>query len=274
MYEIFTRFAPDYGDAKAYAVELLNLLPQPVKEAPVWFDKMTKLWRYEYGLPYDRLPELTLISGTNVHLPVDELYSALRIADKRLKRDQLRTFLKRLSDSGKHSDVLFEMRPIRDVSAKLQADYEVSGLGIGNTTCDWQVKGRFINVVFDVKNRTKSFIEHMKQIIPDLNKGVANIQPTAPNPEDLFKSVENKLEERCYFSQLQGVWIHSDIKEDEEKLTLYFKNTLNRKKVHFAILSDWENDAFILARSNIIENALKRIFRLTKSARFVSRQYA
>jgi hypothetical protein len=37
--------------------------------------------------------------------------------------------------------------------------------------------------------------------------------PTAPSPADLFKSVENKLKERYYLPQLQGVWIHSDIQE-------------------------------------------------------------
>jgi hypothetical protein len=55
--------------------------------------------------------------------------------------------------------------------------------------------------------------------IPDLNKGTNHTLPTAPNPADLFKSVENKLKERCYVLQLQGVWIHSDIKEDESKKT-------------------------------------------------------
>jgi hypothetical protein len=55
--------------------------------------------------------------------------------------------------------------------------------------------------------------------IPDLNKGTNHTLPTAPNPADLFEGVENKLKERCYVLQLQGVWIHSDIKEDESKKT-------------------------------------------------------
>ncbi len=273
MYEAFIRCAAKYDDEKAYAVELLKLLPQPLKEAPVWFDKMTKLWRYEYGLPYDRLPEQTVISGTNVHLPAEELYSAIRIADERLRRDQLLRFLERLSDREKHSDVLFEMRPMKDVKANWQTNYEVSGLGIGNTTLDWQVKGRLINVVFDVKNRTKSFIEYMKRIIPDIKRGAESIRPSPPNPEDLFKSVEDKLKDRCYFSQLQGVWVHLEIQEEEDKLTLYFNKILNRRKVHFAVLSDWKNDAFILARNRIIVSLLKKIFGLIESKRFVSCEY-
>jgi len=274
MYEAFRSLAIEYGDKEAYSIELVKLLPQSLKQAPVWLDNLTSLWRYEFGLPIDRMPGGMLVVGTNMYLPASELYSAVRIADKRLGRIQLLAFLERLSDKGKHCDALFEMRPVRDINAGLRASYEVLGLGVGNTTCDWQVKGRLINVVFDVKNRSRSLVEHLKQLIPDLNKGASHTRPTAPNPADLFKSVENKLQERCYLLQLQGVWIHSDIREDEEKLAAYFEKALNRKKVHFAILSDWENDAYILARNRIITSLLKRIFRLTESKRFVSNDYA
>ena len=99
MHDAFIRCASEYGDSKDYAVELLRLLPQELKQASVWFDKLTSQWRYEYGIPFDRMPEGTIISGTNVHLPVSELYTSVRIADKRLKRDQLLTFLDRLSSA-------------------------------------------------------------------------------------------------------------------------------------------------------------------------------
>ena len=274
MRDTFLRCAGDRGDDNDYAIAMFSLLPKHLQEVPVWFDKLTNLWRYEYGIPYDRMPKGMIISGTNVHLPVCELYIAMRVATSRLKRNQLLTFTKRLTSEEKHSDVLFEMRPLMDVKPTLQANYEVPGLGIGNTTCDWQIKGKIVNIVFDVKNRTKPLLEHMKQMIPDLNRGAASIRPSAPNPEDLFKSVENKLNERSYLKQLQGVWIHSDIKQDEDKLTLCFSKTLNSRKVHFAILSDWEEDALILARNPIIKRILKKIFTLTESRRFVTREYS
>jgi hypothetical protein len=273
MYEAFKKLATEYGDKEAHAIELLKLLPEPVKQAPVWFDNLSMLRRYEYGLPIDRMPEDVVVVGTNVYLPVSELYCAVRIADKRLSRAQLLKFLERLSDRAKHSDVLFEMRPVRDINDGLRASYEVPGLGMGNTTCDWQVKGKLINIVFDVKNRRKSLVEHMRQLIPDLNRGASETLPTAPNPADLFKSVEHKFRKRCYVLQLQGVWIRSDIKEDEERLRAYFNNDLNRRKIHFAILSDWENDAYTLARNGIIKHLLKRVFGLSESKRFVSSDY-
>jgi len=274
MCDAFLRCAEGRGDHQNLAIDLLRLLPTPLQNALVWLDSLTNLWRYRYGIPYNRMSQGMIISGTNVHLPVCELYIAMKVANSRLKPAQLETFLQRLTDKGKHSDVLFEMRPIIDVKPSLQMNYEVSGFGIGNTTCDWQVKGAAVNIVFDVKNRTKPFLEHMNQIIPGLNGGADNCKPSAPNPEDLFKSVENKLKEKCYLTQMQGAWIHSDIKEHEDKLTLYFKKTLSSRKVHFAILSDWKNDAFILSRNLVIKKILKKTFGLTESKRFVTKDYA
>jgi hypothetical protein len=87
------------------------------------------------------MPKGTIISGTNVYLPISNLYASVRIANNRLTRDQLLVFLERLSNKEKHCDVLFEMRPINDLKQNLYANYEVAGFGIGNTTCDWQIKG-------------------------------------------------------------------------------------------------------------------------------------
>ncbi|OGD17951.1 MAG: hypothetical protein A2Y69_07020 [Candidatus Aminicenantes bacterium RBG_13_59_9] len=186
MYDEFRNLAADYGDKETYAIGLLKFLPEPIKEADVWFDKLSKLWRYRFGLVYDRLPEGTIIDGTNTNLPVKELYSALRIANKRLSHVQFLRFRERLSSIEKHQDVLFEMRPVKDLSPSFKLMYEVPGLG--EKTIDWQVKGKVINIVFDVKCRTKSLIEHMTQIIPGLNRGNKNFTVSAPNPGDLFKN--------------------------------------------------------------------------------------
>ena len=274
MYDRFIDLAAKHGDDQSYAVELLRLLPQNIKEAPVWFDELTRLWRYEYGVPFDRLPEGTIISGTNVNRPVQDLYAAIKLADKFLTRAQLLHFRERLSNREKHGEVLFEMRPVRDVEDGLQITYEVAGLGVGNKRCDWHLRGKSANVLLEVKCRNKSLIEHLKQITPDLNRNVNQIVPTAPNPEDLFKSVEDKFQERDPSVQLQGVWIHAQIKEDEESLTSHFNNILNKNKVHFSILSDWQDDGFILARNKTIRDLLKMMFHLSDSYRFTSGAYA
>lgn len=102
---------------------------------------------------------------------------------------------------------------------------------------------------------------------------VNNIIPPASEPKDLFKSVENKLLERNYFRQLQGVWIQTQIKEHKLALDKYFFNELNPKQVHFSIISDWQEDAYILARSKLVKNILKKIFHIKESERFVTEEY-
>jgi hypothetical protein len=273
MYDAFLFCARQYGDSETRAIERLKMLPKPVKEAQVLHDRITDLWRYKFGDPYDRLPEGTIVSGTNILQSVNELYKAVKIADQRLTDSQKLSYLKRLSDVDKHPDAVFEMRPLANVSGSFRVSYEVSGLGPGNTTLDWQVKGRIINIVFDVKNRTKSLINHLSKIIPHLNQGEDYPQPPSPDPADLFTSVQGKLNERCYLCQLQGVWIHTDIKEDELKLKHYFDNVLNKKKIHFAVISDWQDDAYILACDRFIIEKLVNIFKLTQSTRFVTQDY-
>jgi hypothetical protein len=165
------------------------------------------------------------------------------------------------------------MRPVRDLGASFKVMYEVSGLGPGGKTIDWQVRGRSLSIVFDVKNRTKSLIEHMKQIVPNLDRGEDSFRVSAPNPGDLFKDTQEKFEENCFQRQLQGVWIRTAIQEDEQKLKHYFKRQLSRDRIHFVILSDWKNDAYILARNPAITRQLKRIFKLRASKRFVTDKY-
>lgn len=75
MYDRFVALAAEQGDAKSYATELVRLLPLPLRQAPVWFDKLSKLWRYEYGLPFDRLPEDTFVLGSNLFFPTGEIFS-------------------------------------------------------------------------------------------------------------------------------------------------------------------------------------------------------
>lgn len=273
MYDTFLICARQCGDSEAYAVGLLKLLPKPIKGAIVRHDRITDIWRYKYGSPYNRLPDETLVSGTNEFMPVIELYRALRIADRWLTRGQLLKYLERLSDIHKHPDVLFEMRPLLNVGDGFRVNYEVIGYGPGNTTLDWRIEGRYLNILFDVKNRMKSLINHLRRIIPQLNQGEDYAQPPSPDPADLFQNVHEKLTETCFLYQLQGVWIHTDIKENEEKLRRYFDKDMNNKKVHFAVISDWQDDVYILARNHLVSNAILKTFKINKSKRFVARDY-
>ncbi len=276
IYDIFMQISADIGDSKEYATELVKLLPGPIKQSDVWYCRLTKKWRYNYGNPFNGLPGNSIISGTNDNFPVLHLYQSVKIADNKLTRVQLLKYLRRIEDIEKHNDVLFEMRPIINLNSFFQPEYEKCGLGEGNRNVDWYIHKFGINIVFDVKNRVKSLINHIKEIKTGITEGEKNINPNlfkSPEPIDLFKSVECKLKEKCFLSQIQGVWIKTGIKEDKQKLNSFFENDINKKKIHFAIISDWRDDAYILVRNRLIKMIIKKVFNIYESDRFISNEY-
>lgn len=273
MYDVFLEEGRKLGDTESYAVELLRLLPLPIKQASVWLDRLTNLWRYEFGDPFDQLPGDIIVTGTNVHPPVSELYVSMRIADKRLDRSQLLIFLRRLANPSRHRDVLFEMRPMRDLGLGCRVDYEVSGFGERDTTLDWRVKHPLFSLLLDVKNRSRSLVQHLSEWIPRIGTEEERRKAPAPDPANLFLKVEEKFKESSILRQMQGVWIQTGIKEDKLRLVDHFNSSVDRRKVHFAILSDWGTDTFILARNEPLRVLLKHLFNITESDRFVSQDY-
>jgi hypothetical protein len=190
-----------------------------------------------------------------------------------LTHAQLIAYRERLSQADKHAAAIFEMRPLKNIKRGLRVRYEVTGMGQGRTSLDWHVKGKGLNIAFDVKYRIKPLLDHLKQTIPPMNIGAAEATVSAPNPEDLFRGTDAKFKHKCFLWQQQGLWVFTDIQEDEERLKSYFKNTLNRKKIHFVIISDWKDDVYILARNRSISRKLKRTFHLTESKRFIAQDY-
>lgn len=271
--KIFRELATNEGQEEEFGNTMENILPNELKITTVWLDKLTNIWRYSFGTSIDNLQSGYTWSGTTNHFPVINLYTAIKIAYENLTENQLKDYISRLKDITKHSDVLFEMRPLMNVAKRFKKYFEISGFGVGNKTLDWRINIFGYNIVFDVKNRIKSLITHLEEIIPYMQASANNIIPPAPDPKDLFKSVENKLVERNYFKQLQGVWIQTQIKEHKTALNNYFINDLDPKKIHFMIISDWKEDAYILARNKFIKYILKKLFHLIESERHVTEEY-
>lgn len=269
----FIEIAKRYKDNEKEAIQRYTFLPDPIKDAWVWYDKITEMWRYNFGPPYDRMPGDMLVAGTSSNFPVEELYIAIKIADERMIPSQLITYRERLAQFDKHAAALFEMRPLKNVKRDLRARYEVTGLGEGKTSVDWQVKSGLLNIIFDVKYRIKSLLDHLRQTIPTMNAGSDTAMATAPNPEDLFKSSDRKFRRAHYLRRQQGLWVSTEIQEDKEKLQISFNKELSKRKIHFLIISDWKDDAYILARNRFLVSALKRTFCLKESERFVTRDY-
>ena len=240
---------------------LFSLIPDPLANAGAFLDNMTGLWRYEFGLPFQVKDKP--IWGTHMWVPVEIIYAAGFFAHLRVSGDKRTDYLRRLADPNKHKDVLVEMIPACAVPAEIHMDFEVPGLGTGDRTVDWSI-GPHANrtVLLDVKNRVVDLIAIMGDLKDE--------DPSAPPDHDpalLFRSVDQKLIAADPDSRLQGVWVVTNIKQDEDRLQGAFAE-LDQSKVHFAILGDWKPDAHVLVQREQDRKYLLELFQLQQSTRF------
>lgn len=241
--------------------DIISIVPDTLINSDAFLDRLTGLWRYEYGIPYNI--EQEIVWGTHMWVPVNYLFSALSCAYARLSKDKLYKYMVRLTELGKHQETLVEMIPGCKLNSTVDALFEVTGEGEGNFTLDWVVGphcGR--TVLLDVKRRFADFIEQAGKL------GNGNVAPE-PNHDSalLFRSIEKKFLVADPNQQLQGAWIVTDIKQNETQLSDAFV-ALDERKVHFAILGDWKSDAYVLVRREGDEQYLRDLFGIVKSTRF------
>ncbi len=249
------------GLSDEQALSVLAIIPAPLMTAGAFFDRMTGFWRYEFGLPHQ--VEGELIWGVHMWVPVDHLFTALACANLRLSNDKLSTYLNRLVDPVKHLSTLAEMVPGSKIDQSTPLEFEVGGLGDGSSTVDWVIRPRENRtVLLDVKRRTVDFFKYMEAIDPE-----GSAPEPGHNPVLLFRSVEEKFVAADPNQRLQGVWIVTDIKQDEQRLLRTFCS-LDGSKVHFAVLGDWKQDAYVLVRRDEDRQYLLDLFHATVSTRF------
>ena len=253
------------GLTNEQAKAILANVPERLIEAGTFLDKITGLWRYEYGFPYDI--EEDLVWGTHMWVPVDSLYSALICAHSRLPDDKRANYLERLADPDVHQATLVEMIPAHKVSSDVPIEFEIAGLGAGNRTVDWVIRPQDGHaVLLDVKRRTTDFIKQAKRM------GEEGAMPEPDHdPALLFRSVEQKLVSADPNVQLQGVWVFTDIQQDEELLLTAFA-ALDASKVHFAVFGDWKPDVYVLVRRDEDRQYLLDLFHAEPSTRFTFRR--
>jgi len=243
---------------------IVSIIPKILIEAGAFLDKMTSLWRYEFGVPY-AIAE-ALVWSTHMWVPVENLFAALFCAHSCISENKRATYLAQLADPKKHLDKLVEMIPADKLGSTVTVEFEVTGLGAGNRTVDRVIgpqDGR--TVLLDVKRRTTDFIKQAEGI---------DAENTAPEPDHdpalLFRSVEQKFLSAEPDSRLQGAWIVTDIKQEEDQLLRAF-TALDASKVHFTILGDWKPDVYVLARRDDDRQYLLNLFRVDSSTRFTFR---
>jgi len=269
---VFREIAAKLGHTDQRAERLTRILPESLRTAPVWRDRLTNLWRYDYGPPYDALPGGQLVLGTTQSPEVRSLYRSVHAAESRLGSEELLKWLARLPDPAKHVDVVVEMRPVVGLAASANAHFE-AGHGEGNKTIDWLVEPKAGRpLLLDVKNRITDPLDHLRQVMPAMQAGRNPGKPNAPDPSALFRNTVEKFRPESRLAQLQGVWIHTEIKQDRNRLTAYFRG-LDASRLHFAVLADWDDDATILVRDESDAPYLEKVFGVMGSSRFVADDY-
>ena len=262
------RVAAAAGLALDQSAELINLIPCEVRDAPCFLDRLTGLWRYQFGSVFD-IPDAGLVLGTQMFPPVDHLFRVLWCSRERLRPEQLGTCLRRLADPRKHADLLAEFAPIARVPSNVGIEWEVPGGGTGNQNVDWLIASeKHPPVLLDVKNRVLDLIENLSQI----GRGERSMRGTGPAPshdsQRLFLSIETKFGRAKPTERLQGAWIGTQIRQEEQELHAAF-GALDHERVHFAVLGDWKDDGYVLGIDDSTRRIVLDVLRMKHSSRFV-----
>lgn len=265
----FVIVAEQAGVSQEEAHRLYNLLPQSLLNVPAFLDKLTKLWRYDFGEPIDQLPNDQVVIGAHMFPPVKRLLRVLSVANKHLTKEKFTHYIQRLSNPDKHQDVLAEISPIFDLASNIKCDFEVSGYGIGNRTIDWLISpSEAPTVLLDVKCRMKDLIEGLGRIA----LGHRGPGGTGPEPVHdvsiLFKDTEAKFNARNKNEVLQGIWVISQLKQERSELHKAF-GSLDPMRLHFAVLANWGQEAYILVRDGVRRESIEVLFGIKHSDFFV-----
>jgi hypothetical protein len=251
--------AKEQGLSAERATERFTSVPVPLIDAGAFLDKLTGLWRYEFGIPFEIKGQ---VWGTHMWVPIDNLHRAIITANARLSEQERSAYYKRLNVPKLHAVTLAEMIPGSKLPSELRAEFEVTGYGSGDSTVDWVVHAPDRRVLLDVKSRSRDFVEQMTQ-----EDGSSEMPEPEHDPALLFLSLEKKFRPASPDELLQGVWIATHIQQSADALDKAFA-ALDPEKVHFAILGDWKSDVHLLVRREADRAYLLELFGATSSGRF------
>jgi hypothetical protein len=263
--KIFKAIATNRGLTTREAITATNLIPEALRFSPCFLDKLTGIWRYDFGDPFVLYDE-SLVFGTHMWLPVELLFDVLFCAYKRLTSDQLTNYLLRLGDPSRHEDLLIEFSPILRLSSEIATTYEAEGYGEGESNVDWLLSPPNSEpILLDVKNRKLDLLDQFLEGM----YGPTDAMPAPTHDTALiFRSLEKKFKPNDVESIIQGAWIRTLLKQEERELQASFSQ-LDCTRIHFAILGDWKDDVYLLCDNSLIREKLLAIFNIRESNRFV-----
>lgn len=266
--DLFIALGRSRGIPRSEVSELVALLPDPIRTAPCFLDRLTGLWRYDFGGPFEGLPDGNVVLGTNMFHDVEKLYDVLACAKRRLPVAQLSSYVSRLGDAAKHDDTLVEFAPVLRLDATVKLTYEVEGQGEGNKTIDWMMRSGDQVLLLDVKNRTRDLLEAFARIQAGERDPDGSGPAPLHDPALLFRSVEAKFKPCAPGPVVQGAWVHTPLKQEETELLSAF-GSLDPTRVHVVLLGGWEDDVYVLAGDNTVKEDALRLLRVRESRRFV-----
>lgn len=268
LYRAFCREGERFEVARSRSKQLFDLLPPNLKETEAFFDKLGARWRYNFGEPLTFNPSGKELHGVHQFPEVRHLFRALNSMVRVLTGEELASFLDRLSVRSKHSNVLFEARPIFDLAVGTSACFEVPA-EVGDKRIDWLLEPPHgIVILLEVKFRVFDILQHFGRMASSRRPETVEFEPG--KPERLFQSTFEKFAPRDPAAQLQGAWIHTHIQVRRTELEAYFSDTVPRDQLHFAILSTWSRSAFLLTRPGIDRHRLVDLFGIEETEDFVT----
>lgn len=241
------------------AEELFHLLPPKLRDAWCFLDLLSGRWLYEFGSPFTIGPQL--LFGPHVWHPVENLVAVVVCAARRLPPQQFGKVMLKLdnSDAGKHEATLAEFVPVLRLRADVIAEFEIL-TGARNCDVDWRItptKGRA--VLLEVKRRTGDLTLLGTRIVAGERSPSGHSPQPTHDPELLFRSVAKKFLPGSPDDRLQGVWVVTSLKQEEQALQAAF-HALDRERVHFAVLGGWSPGVRLLARRAVDHAALLELF--------------
>jgi len=248
--EAFISVAVQKGQTVADAAALADLVPEQLCGAPCFLDKLTSQWLYAYGCPIILSGDPVYGVGVTYH-PLAILIEVLVCAQVRMTEPVFKDYLTRTTDPVKHADMLSEFTPILQLETSTKVEYEVTEHSPGNRRVDWLIMGQDgFGLLLEVKLRKADLIRGLERI----QMGYLTKEGKGPVPDHdhdlLFKSVEEKFLSKPLGQIVQGVWIHTPLKQERCELEQSFMR-MDPNKVHFAIIGSWDRRVHLITREGV-----------------------
>lgn len=235
---------------------LLRLIPPPLSSAECFLDKLTNIWKYEFG----EALELSqgVLHGTDWE-PVRNLVRVIDAVERYLSEEQRRRYLARLARPRDHAIALCEFMPVIRLAPGVACDFEFR-TGKGNRDVDWRVRKPGCRpVLIEVKRRISDLINMAEVTLTGERKPNGHVPQPRHEAAMLFRSVAQKFQKTSAAVQLQGAWVSTALKQETTELRQAFDD-LDPQLVHFAIIGGWERGVLILTRAPAHEVVLLDVF--------------